>query len=108
MYLHYVLDEWFERDVQPRLRGEAYLIRYEDDFICAFQLGFTHYCGHSRTGKFKLKRKTAKKKYRGKIRDLKHWFRRQRTNPLPEVWKRLNAKLRGHYQYYGVNAIGPV
>ena len=37
VYLHYVLDEWFERDVKPRLRGEAYLIRYADDFICAFQ-----------------------------------------------------------------------
>ena len=34
VYLHYVLDEWFERDVRPRLRGEAYLIRYADDFIC--------------------------------------------------------------------------
>ena len=35
VYLHYVLDQWFERDVKPRLRGEAYLIRYADDFICA-------------------------------------------------------------------------
>ena len=26
VYLHYVLDQWFERDVQPRMRGEAYLI----------------------------------------------------------------------------------
>ena len=38
VYLHYVLDQWFERDVRPRLRGEAYLIRYADDFICAFEL----------------------------------------------------------------------
>ena len=37
VYLHYVLDQWFERDVQPRLQGEAYLVRYADDFICAFQ-----------------------------------------------------------------------
>ncbi len=28
VYLHYVLDEWFERDVEPRMRGEAYLIHY--------------------------------------------------------------------------------
>ena len=31
VYLHYVLDKWFERDVKPRLRGEAYMVRYADD-----------------------------------------------------------------------------
>ena len=157
VYLHYVLDEWFERDVKPRLRGEAYLIRYADDFICAFQyesdarrfqavlrkrlarfslelaeektkllrfgrfaerdtarlgegapstfdfLGFTHYCGHSRAGKFKLKRKTSKKKLRVKFRDLKAWFRSNLTTPDWQVWQTLNAKLQGHYQYYGIN-----
>lgn len=33
IYLHYVLDEWFEREVKPRLRGRAHLIRYADDFV---------------------------------------------------------------------------
>ena len=37
VYLHYVLDQWFERDVKPRLQGEAYLIRFADDFICCFE-----------------------------------------------------------------------
>ena len=37
IYLHYVLDEWFERDVLPRLRGKAQLIRYADDFVIAFE-----------------------------------------------------------------------
>ncbi len=37
VYLHYVLDEWFETEVKPRLRGEAYEIRYCDDFILCFQ-----------------------------------------------------------------------
>ena len=36
VYLHYVLDVWFERDVKPRLRGRAFLIRYADDFIMGF------------------------------------------------------------------------
>ena len=36
-YLHYVLDLWFERIVKPRLRGEAYLVRYIDDFVMCFQ-----------------------------------------------------------------------
>jgi len=157
VYLHYVLDAWFERDVQPRMRGEAYLIRFADDFICAFQLesdarrfqevlckrlarfslelaeektkllrfgrfaeretarlgegapgtfdflGFTHYCGHSRAGKFKLKWKTAKKKFQAKLRELKAWFRTSLTTRAKEVWPTLNAKLQGHYQYYGIN-----
>jgi RNA-directed DNA polymerase len=31
--LHYVLEEWFETEVRPRLKGEAFLIRYADDFV---------------------------------------------------------------------------
>jgi RNA-directed DNA polymerase len=38
VYLHYVLDQWFERVVKPRLRGEAFLIRYADDFVITFEL----------------------------------------------------------------------
>jgi len=37
IYLHYVLDLWFERVVKPRLRGEARLVRYIDDFVLCFQ-----------------------------------------------------------------------
>jgi group II intron reverse transcriptase/maturase len=37
MYLHYVLDEWFEDVVKPRLRGQAYEIRYADDAVLCFQ-----------------------------------------------------------------------
>jgi len=37
IYLHYVLDEWFKEVVKPRLRGEAYEIRYADDFILCFE-----------------------------------------------------------------------
>lgn len=157
VYLHYVLDQWFERDVKPRLQGEAYIIRFADDFICAFQyesdarryqnvlpkrlarfslelaeektellrfgrfarhecqrrgegapgtfdfLGFTHYCGLSRAKRFKLKRKTATKKYKAKLRELKHWFHSHLTTPFSEVWATLNSKLRGHFQYYGIN-----
>jgi len=38
VYLHYVLDVWFEREVKPRLQGRAFLIRYADDFV----IGFAH------------------------------------------------------------------
>ena len=37
IYLHYVLDLWFEKQVRPRLQGRAMLIRYADDFVVAFQ-----------------------------------------------------------------------
>ena len=36
IYLHYVLDEWFEQEVKPRMKGRAFLIRYADDFVMGF------------------------------------------------------------------------
>lgn len=36
IYLHYVLDLWFEKKVRPQSKAEAYLCRMADDFICAF------------------------------------------------------------------------
>ena len=36
IFMHHVLDVWFERDVKPRLRGRAHLVRYCDDFVIAF------------------------------------------------------------------------
>jgi hypothetical protein len=37
LYLHYALDLWFDRIVKPRLHGEAYLVRYLDDFVVCVQ-----------------------------------------------------------------------
>ena len=37
VYLHYVLDSWFEKHVRPKLKGNAYLVRFADDFILLFQ-----------------------------------------------------------------------
>ena len=36
IYLHHVLDEWFEQDVRPRLKGDCLLVRYADDCVLAF------------------------------------------------------------------------
>jgi RNA-directed DNA polymerase len=162
VYLHYVLDQWFEQEVKPRLQGEAYMMRFADDFICCFEdesdavryqavlpkrlarfslsvaedktkllrfgrfsrrdsqrlgegapgtfdfLGFTHYCGQSRSGKFKLKRKTSGKKMRAKLLEMRLWFHHQLSTPIGEMWPVLNAKLRGHYQYYGINDNWPM
>ena len=157
IYLHYVLDLWFEKKVKKGLKGYAQLVRYADDFVVCFQygdeackfgemlrerlskfglkisekkskiiefgryaglralrggkgvetfdyLGFTHYCGKSRKGKFMLGRKTAKKKFRQEMKSLNQWLKAVRNQvKLEEWWKVLGQKLRGHYQYYGIS-----
>lgn len=37
IYLHEVLDDWFESEVQPRMSGRAFLVRYADDFVIGFE-----------------------------------------------------------------------
>ena len=37
IYLDEVLDQWFEREVRPRLRGRSQLVRYADDFVLVFE-----------------------------------------------------------------------
>ncbi len=37
VFLHYVLDVWFENEVKPRLKSHAYLIRFADDFVIGFR-----------------------------------------------------------------------
>lgn len=65
-------------------------------------LGFTHYLGFTRNGKQVLKRKTSKKKFTQSISRVKDWIRSNRHIKLSELIKGLNAKLRGHYSYYGI------
>jgi RNA-directed DNA polymerase len=161
IYLHYILDLWFEKQVKSGLVGKAHLIRYADDFVVCFEreaeahrfaqqlkerlakfglkiaeaksrvlrfgrhpwveaqrtgekmasfdfLGFTHYGEKTRRGCFKLGRKTSRKKLRQKLVALNQWFRAVRNAcPLPEWWATLAAKLRGHYQYYGISGNMP-
>jgi len=38
VYLHYVLDLWFEKVVKPRMKGKAFIFRYADDFLATFEL----------------------------------------------------------------------
>ena len=66
-------------------------------------LGFTHYCGTKRDGTgFRVKRKTASKKFTAKLADFKDWLKNARTMKTKELWETAKAKLRGHYAYYGV------
>jgi hypothetical protein len=67
-------------------------------------LGFTHYWGKSRRGNRALCRKTSKKRFRRACRQLGTWLREIRgTAKLKDWWPILQAKLRGHYQYYGIS-----
>lgn len=157
IYLHYVLDNWFDVIVQRQCRGQCYLIRYADDFVCCFQnkyeaeifrqrleerfakyglslaeektkilefgrfaaenrrrrgegkpetfdfLGFTFYCGMDGKKRFfRCRVKTSKKKFRSKVLKMKEWIRNHRMMPVGELIKKINEKLAGHYQYYGV------
>ena len=38
IFLHHVLDAWFEREVRPRLKGRSFLTRFADDFVIACEL----------------------------------------------------------------------
>ncbi len=66
-------------------------------------LGFTHYCGTNRYGKgFRMKRVTARKKFIAKLKIFKEWLKKARILKTRELWETAKAKLRGHYNYYGV------
>ncbi len=62
-------------------------------------LGFTHYRAKSRMGNWVIKRKTAKKKERKTIQDLREWCRRNRHRSLDEQYRIVCSKLRGHFAY---------
>lgn len=148
VYLHYALDLWFAKVFQRRCKGEAFLIRYADDFVCGFGreedaqhfyseleerlrkfglelaaaktrvlpfsryrlgetsfdfLGFEFRWGTDRQGQARLKRRTARKKFRSSVKRVAAWCKKHRHLRIKEQFRRLNAKLRGYYNYYGVN-----
>ncbi len=148
VYLHYALDLWFERVFQEGCKGEAFLIRYADDFVCGFGreedaqhfyselegrlrkfglelaaaktrvmpfsryrrgetgfdfLGFEFRWGTDRKGQARLRRRTARKKFRSSVERVAEWCKKNRHLRVKEQFRRLNAKLRGYYNYYGVN-----
>lgn len=67
-------------------------------------LGFTHFCDRTRKGAFKVGRRTARNKFTRKIQEMNKWLKYVRNTAKPaEWWSILRAKLRGHFQYYGVS-----
>lgn len=66
-------------------------------------LGFTHYCGHTAKGQFKVKRKTSAKKYRAKLKELKAWLQRERSRTKQgKLLQQAKLKLAGHLNYYAI------
>ena len=65
-------------------------------------LGFTHYCSHGRNGKFRVKRKTSKKKFTKKCKEVHRIIRDMRTRRLAVIIKKMNQILVGYYHYYGI------
>ncbi len=148
IYLHYALDVWFEETVKTHCRGAAYLCRYADDFVCAFELetdaerfyrvlgerlgrfglevapektnllrfspirwkesgafeflGFEFRWGLGGGRKAVIKRRTARKKYRAALASFREWCRKNCRIPKKKFFAKLNSKLRGYYNYYGI------
>jgi RNA-directed DNA polymerase len=66
-------------------------------------LGFTHYCGHTAKGHFKVKRKTSGKKYRAKLKEMKEWLQRERSHVKQgKLLQQAKLKLVGHLNYYAI------
>jgi group II intron reverse transcriptase/maturase len=163
VYLHYVLDLWFDKKVRRKCIGAAHMVRYADDTLFCFQhkheaekfyeafkerlskfnlnvaeekskiiafgrnilrgnedtlrqksksdvfdfLRFTHYCSTSLNGKFRVKRKTSRKKFYASLQNCKKWVDENRHEVKNILMKKLNQKLIGHYRYYGVTDNGP-
>jgi group II intron reverse transcriptase/maturase len=65
-------------------------------------LGFTHICGKTRNGRFAVRRRTMKKRFRAKLSEAKVELRRRMTKPIDEQGEYLRSVLNGHVRYYGV------
>jgi RNA-directed DNA polymerase len=148
IYLHYAIDLWMEKVVKRRSEGQAYIVRYADDFVCAFQykreaerfhgelesrlakfgletakektriisfsrfrkeektwfafLGFEFRWGTDRNGKDRIKRKTSEKKLHESFERFTVWIKKFRNKRLWRIFKALNSKLIGYYNYFGV------
>lgn len=66
-------------------------------------LGFRHYCGKTRNGRFVLKRKTRPDRLRRKIREVRQQLRRRMHEPVRKQHRWLCSVLTGHYNYFGVS-----
>ena len=66
-------------------------------------LGFTHFNDKDRKGGFKVGRKTERKRFVAKMKEVYLWLKAVRNKKPKQWWQTLCSKMRGHYQYYGVS-----
>ena len=65
-------------------------------------LGFTHYCSKSRNGRFRVKRKTSRKKFSKKLKEVHRKIGEMRTMKTKDIVHKLNEILVGYFHYYGI------
>ena len=65
-------------------------------------LGFTHYCSKSKGGKFRVKRKTGRKKFSRKLTEIHKKIGEMRLLKTKDIIKKLNEILVGYFHYYGI------
>jgi len=65
-------------------------------------LGFTHFWAKSRKGRWVVKHKTSKSRFARAIKKVALWCKRHRHQPVAVQHQALTAKVRGHYQYFGI------
>jgi RNA-directed DNA polymerase len=149
IYLHYVLDLWFQDVVKPRCKVRAFMCRFADDVVFAFQwyeeadrflrvlpkrlakyglelsaeksrmvrfsrfhlgksserfdfLGFEWRWVVDHKGVPRVTCRTSRKRLRSALARVTEWLKAQRHLPVRQLVEALNARLRGHYNYYGV------
>ena len=70
-------------------------------------LGFTHYWGKNRQGRWVIRRKTARKGFGRRVKAINQWCRKNGHRPLREQVEMLGRKLKGHFGYYGLTGNYP-
>ena len=68
---------------------------------------FTHICGKTRRGRFKVQRKTMRKRFQRVLLEVETTLRKRWHWPIPQIGKWLAAVVRGHVRYFGVPGNGP-
>jgi group II intron reverse transcriptase/maturase len=77
----------------------------DDDRPGSFNLlGFTHHWGMSRRGKWTVRQRTARDRFRHALRRIAEWCRLHRHDPVATQHLMLTRKLKGHYAYYGITS----
>jgi RNA-directed DNA polymerase len=154
IYLHHVIDRWYESEVKPRMNGRSCLVRYADDLVFGFEveedakrvmkvlgkrlerfglslspdktelldfrrppreqqggkgpsafdfLGFTHYWRRGRKGRWNPAWKTRKRSLQKAVKENQSWCKANRHLSIPEQHVALTRRIRGHFNYFGVN-----